>query len=348
MSLPKWKYLHGEPVQQGIIKALESDFCVTEELGYEPDGKGEHLFLLIEKRGLNTAAVAKMIAIWANVPVRDVSYAGLKDRYGITQQTFSVQLPGVSSPELLTLETEQLKVISAIRNSKKLRRGALKGNKFSLVIRELKSDQPLVKRLTDVASEGVPNYFGEQRFGHDGKNIDAAIELFGGKKVKNRDKRSIYLSAARSLIFNQVVSERIARGLHLSPMLGDAFILNGSKAGFTPDLIDEEIINRFATQDIVLSGPMAGKGNKVHSEALAFESAVIEPYEVIMKGLIQHGLKHERRALLLVPTNMEWYFNDDGLNISFSLPAGSYATSVMREIADINDASSYTFIRDSE
>lgn len=348
MSIPQWQYLHGEPVQQGRIKAYESDFCVTEELGYGPDGQGEHLFLLIEKRGLNTAAVAKMIAIWANVAVRDVSYAGLKDRHGITRQTFSVQLSGVSSPQLALLETEQLRVISAQRNSKKLRRGALKANQFKLVIRGLEKDEHINKRLIDIAKLGVPNYFGEQRFGHNGQNIDAAKELFAGKKVKNRDKRSIYLSAARSLVFNDVVSARIEQSLHLKPIPGDAFILNGSKAGFTPESIDEEIVNRFATHDIVLSGPMIGKGEKVHSDALAFESSIVEQHQSLLSGLTKHGLKHERRALLLMPTDMEWHFDDAGLNISFTLPAGSYATSVMREIAKISDVSSYTFKRDNE
>jgi len=342
MSLPQWQYLHGQPAQSGIIKSQESDFCVEENLGYDTDGQGEHLFLVIEKRGLNTAMVAKMIAIWSNVAVRDVSYAGLKDRYGIATQTFSVQLPGKESPAVALLETDQLTVISATRNSKKLRRGALKGNKFTLLIRGLNEDQAIVERLTHIAKQGVPNYFGPQRFGHDGQNIAAAIELFGGQKVKNRDKRSIYLSAARSLVFNDVVSARIAQDLHLAPLEGDAFILNGSKAGFTPEQLDDEILSRFAAQDIILSGPMAGKGTKIHSDALAFESNVTLTHQVLIDGLVKHGLKHERRALLLVPRDMDWRFNQDGLALSFSLPAGSYATSVMREISNITDASSYS------
>jgi len=341
VALPHWQYLHGEPQQHGIIKAQESDFCVTEELGYETDGQGEHLFIVVEKRGLNTVAVAKMIAIWANVLVRDVSYAGLKDRYGITRQTFSVQLPGKESAALTLLETDQLKVLSATRNSKKLRRGALKGNRFNLLIRDVENDDAIESRLRQIASQGVPNYFGLQRFGHDGQNIDCAIELFGGKKVKNRDKRSIYLSAARSLVFNQVVSARIAKGLHLAPINGDAFMLSGSKAGFTPETVDDEILSRFAAQDIILSAPMVGKGSKVHDLAAAFEAEITEPYQGLVDGLIKHGLKHERRGLLLLPTNMCWCFNEHGLQLSFSLPAGSYATSVMREIANISDASRY-------
>jgi len=338
MALPQWHYLHGQPLQQGIIKSQEQDFCVVEELGYDTDGEGEHLFLLIEKRGLNTTAVAKMIAIWANVGVRDVSYAGLKDRYGLTTQTFSVQLPGKESPATALLETDQLTVLSAKRNSKKLRRGALKGNRFTLLIRGLTDDHALVNRLETIAKEGVPNYFGEQRFGHDGNNIDAALSMFSGIKVKNRDLRSIYLSAARSLVFNDVVSERISQGLHLAPLSGDAFMLSGSKAGFTPPTIDDEILARFEQQDIVLSAPLVGKGTKVHADAQVFEEQITNRHQVLIEGLIKHGLKNERRGLLLHPINMEWQFVEQGLTLSFSLPAGSYATSVMREIAIISDA----------
>lgn len=345
-SLVQWHYLNNQPVQAGTIKSQLTDFCVSENLGYCADGEGEHLFLLIEKRGLNTAFVAKQIAIWANVPQRDVSYAGLKDKYGVTKQTFSVQLPGRDAPALSLLDSPQLSVISSKRNSKKLRRGALKGNHFDLLIRGLTEDVALNSRLKNIAKKGVPNYFGLQRFGHDGQNIDAAHQLFNGKKVKNRDKRSMYLSAARSLIFNDVVSARIEQGLHLSPMLGDAFVLNGSKASFTPEAIDQEILARFEIQDIVLSAPMVGKGNKVHSDALNFESQVIASHQELANGLNKHGLSHERRALLVLPTDMQWNFEPQGLRLSFGLPAGSYATSVMREIALITDASSSVSVRE--
>jgi len=339
VSLPQWQYLHGEPTCRGIIKTEPEDFLVCEELGYEPDGEGEHLFITIEKRGLNTTAVVKMIGIWANVPVRDVSFAGLKDRHGVTRQTFSVQLPGQQSPALNLLETDQLTVLNAQRNSKKLRRGALKGNQFKLLVRGLEASPQLEQRLSDIEKSGVPNYFGLQRFGHHGNNIAAALEMFGGTKVKNRDKRSIYLSAARSLLFNDVVSERISQSKHLAPLAGDAFMLNGSKAGFTPEVIDQQILSRFDEQDIVLSAPLFGKGDKNHDVALAFESEILSKQPQLCAGLIAHGLKHERRALLLLPSHMSWQFNESGLMLSFSLPAGCYATSVMRELAIITDAS---------
>jgi len=339
-SLPHWHYLYGEPIQQGILRTTHSDFKVFENLGYEADGQGEHLFLNIEKDGLNTAYVAKLIARWAGVTTREVSYAGKKDRHAITQQHFSVQLPGRESPDISLLESEQLKVLSANRNSKKLKTGALKGNRFELIIRGLSLDSTMETRLEQIKKAGVPNYFGSQRFGFDGDNLIKAQALFNGEKVKNRDLRSMYLSAARSFIFNNVVSERFKNTLDKTLLKGDAFMLYGSKASFAPNDIDETIIERFNQRDIILSAPLWGTGkNSVSDEALAFENNIVEQSIELADGLVACGLKHERRALMLYPENMSWEAIDDGIKLNFSLPVGCYATSVLRELAIISDAS---------
>lgn len=340
MTLPSWQYLHGKPSAHGKIKTVNSDFKVFENLGYEADGEGEHLFIEVEKEGLNSAYVAKLIARWANVPTRDVSYAGKKDRHAITKQHFSVQLPGKESPAIALLETEQLRVLSTKRNSKKLRTGALKGNRFELIIRDLVLDKSLSERLEDIKQFGTPNYFGEQRFGFNGENIDRARELFAGTKVKNRDLRGIYLSSARSFLFNNVVSERIMRQLHKQPMVGDAFMLSGSKASFANEILTSEILQRFIDKDIQLSAPMWGKGrNPVTADALTFEQPIVDSDVDIANGLIAFGLKQERRAMFVYPTDMQWQAVDGGLSLSFSLPTGSYATSILRELALITDAS---------
>ena len=339
-GLPYWHYLYGEPTQHGILRTTSNDFKVFEHLGYEADGQGEHLFLHIEKEGLNTAYVAKLIARWAGVTTRDVSYAGKKDRHAITQQHFSVQLPGRESPDIALLESEQLKVLDAKRNSKKLKTGALKGNRFELVIRGLTLDPEMETRLKIIKETGVPNYFGSQRFGFDGDNLVKAQALFDGEKVKNRDLRSMYLSAARSLIFNNVVSERLKNNLDSTLLTGDAFMLYGSKASFSPDSIDDTIIERFNKRDIILSAPLWGTGkNSVSDDALTFENNIVEQSNELANGLVACGLKHERRALMLYPENMTWETFDDGIKLSLSLPVGCYATSVLRELATITDAS---------
>lgn len=343
MALPDWHYMYGEPVQHGVLRTTHSDFKVFENLGYEADGQGEHLFLNIEKDGLNTAYVAKLIARWAGVTTRDVSYAGKKDRHAITQQHFSVQLPGRESPDIALLESQQLKVLSAKRNSKKLKTGALKGNRFELIIRGLSLDSIMESRLNQIKETGVPNYFGSQRFGFNGDNLTKAQALFDGEKVKNRDLRSMYLSAARSLIFNNVVSERLNAKLDKTLLKGDVFMLYGSKASFAPDNIDDTIVERFNQRDIMLSAPLWGAGNnKVSDEAFAFEHNIVKQSVELAQGLATFGLKHERRALMLFPEHMEWEAVDGGIKLNLSLPVGCYATSVLRELAMIKDASQQT------
>ncbi|MCG7530913.1 tRNA pseudouridine(13) synthase TruD [Psychrobium sp. MM17-31] len=340
MTLPNWRHLHAEPTALGRIKTYNSDFIVIENLGYGPEGSGEHLWLDIEKDGLTTAFAAKLIARWAGVTQREIGYAGKKDRYGVTRQSITVHLPGKDAPNIDALVTPQLRVLNTSRHNKKIKTGALKGNTFELVVRDLQLDDDLEKRLTAIKNSGVPNYFGQQRFGRDGENIERAQSLFTGNKVKNKDVRGMLLSSARSLIFNDVVSARIASGLHTKPIDGDVFMLGGSKASFKPEQNDDVIIKRFNDGDIELSAPMWGKGlNKATDQALELEQQVVDKYELFASGLAQYGLKQERRALLVKLKDMSWQVIDDGLKLNFSLPSGSYATSVLRELAIISDAS---------
>lgn len=340
MALPQWQYLYGKPDLVATIRHSASDFRVSENLGYEFDGQGEHLMLHIEKTNLNTTAVVRELAHWANVSNKVIGYAGLKDRHAITRQYFSVQLPGQQSPDPSLLESAQLRVLSSMRNSKKLRRGALKGNRFKLVLRGIGLDPQLLDRLHNISQHGVPNYFGQQRFGFDGYNITAAQQMFAGGKVKNRDKRSIYLSAARSLIFNDIVSQRITNAQHQQLLSGDTLMLAGSKASFTPAAIDETIAQRFSERDVILSAPMWGKGElSSHSDARDFESKVAQMHHELSSGLARAGLKQERRALMLYPANMQWRELDNAIELEFELPAGSYATSVLRELCQVVDGS---------
>ncbi|NRA83163.1 MAG: tRNA pseudouridine(13) synthase TruD [Gammaproteobacteria bacterium] len=339
MALPQWQYLYSKPQVTATIRTNPADFYVDENLGYDFDGQGEHLMLHIEKTNLNTSAIVRELAHWANVSNKVIGYAGLKDRNAITRQYFSIQLPGKESPDLSLLESDQLKVISSARNSKKLRRGALKGNRFKIILRGLSLTNELTERLQQIASDGVPNYFGQQRFGFDGFNLDAAKEMFGGRKIKNRDKRSIYLSAARSLIFNNIVAARI-RDKQLLPLLGDTLMLAGSKASFTPTEVDQEINQRFKERDVILSAPMWGKGKLSSFEtAEQLELEVAGTESELTSGLEAAGLKQERRALMLYPKGMQWRELDDAIEVEFELPAGSYATSVLRELCQVIDGS---------
>ena len=208
-------YLYGKPEVTGDLRTVEADFKVFELLPFEPTGEGEHFTLKVRKTGANTVYVAKELARFFNVKPQAVTYAGLKDRFAVTEQTFSVHLPGKDVPDLTNLAIEGVEVLSTARHNKKLKTGALIGNRFELTLRNVSNIDELAKRFEQIKA-GVPNYFGEQRFGIDGGNIDKAKQMFAGKRIKDKKKRSIYLSAARSLLFNQVLAKRIELDKFLS------------------------------------------------------------------------------------------------------------------------------------
>ena len=202
--LPDWSRAHGRPVLRGKIRQSASDFAVTEVLGFEPDGNGEHDYLWIEKQDTNTVWLARQLADFAGIAARDVGYAGMKDRHAITQQWFSVRRPGGTPANWSALQVEGAEVLQVTRNSRKLRRGAHSGNQFRIVVRsaeELRSEM-IEQRIKNIIEHGVPDYFGEQRFGRDGNNLQLAEALFAGKRL-NRDKRSIALSSARAWLLSR-------------------------------------------------------------------------------------------------------------------------------------------------
>ncbi|HET6434509.1 MAG TPA: tRNA pseudouridine(13) synthase TruD, partial [Xanthomonadaceae bacterium] len=204
METPLLPRAHGEPVLRAVVRSTPEDFRVEELDGFAASGSGEHLLLTIEKRGMNTVFAAQRIARWAGVPEAAIGYAGLKDRHAVTTQRFSVHLPGRDPPPLEALEGEGLRVLDATRHARKLPRGALAGNRFGLLLREVEGEPAAIDaRLRAIGARGVPNYFGEQRFGHGAGNVGKALAMFGGRRVR-RDQRAILLSAARSELFNRV------------------------------------------------------------------------------------------------------------------------------------------------
>lgn len=325
-------YALGKPEATGIIRAIPEDFQVDEVLGFELTGEGEHVCLHIRKRNSNTAFVAKQIARLAGVKNMDVSYAGMKDRNAVTTQWFSVYLSNKAEPDWQQLNSDEAQVLEVKRHNRKLRRGALKGNRFIIKVTELCADKTLLeKRLQTIQKAGVPNYFGDQRFGRD--NLEKASAMFNGTvKVKNREKRSIYLSAARSAIFNAALSKRVELGNWNQPLAGDTMMLNGSRSVFSIAEVDEVIQQRVDAGDIHPTGPLWGRGKLDSSAAVdAFEHEIAERFRDWCQGLERAGLKQERRALRLLVTEFDWKLEQDSLTLNFFLPSGCYATTVIRE-----------------
>lgn len=329
----------GQPVLAARIRSAPEDFRVDEVLGFEPSGSGEHLFVEVEKRGANTAWVAKQLARWAGIAPMGVGYAGLKDRHAVTRQWFSLRLPKRVAPEQ-PFEDAEAQLLQQVWHGRKLPRGALRGNRFTVVLRELVGDRAAIgQRLADIAAHGVPNYFGAQRFGREGGNIEAARAMFGGRRV-DREQRSLLLSSARSAVFNAVLGERVRRGDWARPIEGEVCMLDGSHSVFGPEPVDAALLERAARLDVHPTGPLWGAGElRCVAEARALELAVAGGFEELCRGLEQAELRQERRALRLPVRELDWAFEADGaLRLTFFLPAGAFATSVLEALGDCEDA----------
>lgn len=330
----------GAPVLTASIRAAPEDFLVEELDGFEASGSGEHLLLTVEKRGMNTAFAAERIAGWAGVSISAIGYAGLKDRHALTRQRFSVHLPGRDAPDFERLQSsdpaQALRVLAHARHARKLPRGALAGNRFVLTLRDVQGDRGQIEtRLAAIAGGGVPNYFGEQRFGRDGGNLAAALAMFAGRRVR-RDQRTHLLSAARSELFNRVLAVRVRDGSWNRGLEGEVWILDGSRSVFGPEPWSETLAQRLQAFDIHPSAPLWGTGTpRSAAAALALEMAALEGDEavVLRQGLEAAGLRQERRATRLRPAAMTWAWSgDDVLRLGFELPAGAYATAMLAEL----------------
>ena len=335
MTLPR---ALGEAALTANFRSAVEDFNVEELPAFEPSGQGEHLLLTIEKRGMNTAFAAERIAQWAGIPEMGVGYAGMKDRHAVTRQRFSVHLPKKVAPDLATLVSDDLTVIEQHWHLRKLPRGALAGNRFGIFLREVQGDRAAIEtRLAEIASGGIPNYFGEQRFGRDGSNMDAARRMFAGARV-GREQRGILLSAARSEIFNAVLSARIADGRWYDGLDGEVWMLDGTHSVFGPEAMTVELQARAQSLDIHPTGPLWGRGELRSSGAVReIEAAVAAAHADLCEGLEMAGLSQERRALRVRVGDLQWQWPaSDVLRLDFSLPPGAYATSVLAELGDVS------------
>lgn len=335
MSSSELPYAYGTPPLIGQLRSTPDDFVVEEILGYDAEGQGEHALLWVEKRGANTDWVARELARFAGVAPVAIGYAGLKDRHAMTRQTFSVQLAGKPDPDWSTFPHAEVKVLAATRHSRKLKRGALRGNRFVLVLRAVQGDHEAAERvLEQIAARGVPNYFGEQRFGREGGNVAHARAMFAGRRVE-RDKRSFLLSAARSHIFNGVLAARVEQAAWDTPLSGEIWSLAGSRSWFGPEPFDATLAERLARADIHPSGPLWGQGEPpTTGPAAALEHDIAATNADLAEGLVAARMDQERRALRLIPKDLRWrWLAEDALELAFELPAGAYATVVVRELA---------------
>lgn len=326
----------GGPPLRGVLRAAAEDFRVVEDLGFDPSGEGEHVLLNVEKTGANTDWVAAGLAEFAGVERRAVGFCGLKDRHAVTRQAFSIQLPARADPDWSALQLEGVRILSSARHHRKLRRGSHRGNHFVIRLRSVAGDQALAgQRMREIATHGVPNYFGEQRFGRDGSNLAQARQLFAGRRL-GRVQRGFALSAARAWLFNAVLDRRVGQGSWNTALPGDVWMLDGSQSVFGPEPLDDILLQRVATGDIHPTGPLWGAGAlRSADQVRALEQQVVDANADLCRGLERLDLQQERRALRLPVADFafEW-LAADALELRFSLPSGAFATAVLQELCD--------------
>ena len=332
LNLP---HAHGPSAASGRLRAVPEDFQVREEIDFTLDGAGEHVWLWVRKRGANTDWVARRLAQRAGVAPSAVSYAGLKDRHAVTEQWFSVHLPGRAEPDWTADPDLDFTVLNAVRHSRKLRRGAARGNAFRIVARELDGDPAaLTERFQHLVEAGVPNYFGEQRFGREGGNRERAEALLSGReRARDRHQRGLYLSAARAGLFNAVLARRVEMGTWNVALPGEALMLAGSHSHFAVEDVDETLRQRVAAFDLHPTGPLWGAGElRSRGPVRELEEEVAATFPSFRDGLVAAGLTQERRALRLTVRDAILEFPEPGVAVvTFTLPAGAYATVVLRE-----------------
>lgn len=333
-------YAYGAPALRGVLRQQPGYFYVEEQLGFEPAGEGEHVFLFVEKTGLNTQFLAEKIAAFAQVSSRLVSYSGMKDRHAVTRQWFSVHVPGKQTFDWQQLNSEQITVLAAQRHVKKLKRGTHRSNFFRICIDDIEGDsQQLQQRAEKIRLQGFPNYFGEQRFGHAGNNIVKAQRWFAGEYKPKKHQRGIYLSAVRSWLFNQVLAQRIRANNWQTLSRGELLMLEGSHSVF-PQSDDSDLTQRLSIGDIHLTGPLYGKASKlcVSDDVADLEQPILDRFPDLLDGLERHGLTAERRALRTIAQNFQCKLEGQQLFLEFALPKGCFATALVRELVDYKTA----------
>lgn len=324
------------PPGGGLFKATPEDFLVEELPAYEPSGERdcEHLFLWIEKRGHSTQDVAKALARHCGFRDKDISWAGLKDRHAVTRQYLCAPARYVE-PKLESFSMPGVTVLRAARHRNKLKSGHLHGNRFELKVREVKDTGAALAALEQLVKLGVPNYFGEQRFGFGGDNAEKGKQiLLAGGRHRDRFERKLFLSAYQSELFNRVLAARITGGTYGTVLAGDVLkkVPTGGEFICAEPAVDQLRFDRF---EVSTTGPIFGpEMRRPEGEVDALESKVLSD-EGIERSLFEKGgdeTSGVRRPLRVPVTLEDARAEGDVLHLRFTLPAGSYATVLLREL----------------
>lgn len=320
----------------GRIKTEPEDFEVEEIPAYQPSGEGEFLYLWMEKRATGAEFFVRQIARRLDIPGTEVGTAGLKDRHAVTRQMVSV--PASVEPRLSHLDGDGIRLLSVGRHSNKLKPGHLRGNKFRILVRQPDPEAAarlpaLVERLRQ---NGLPNFYGSQRFGRDGETYQLGMALLRNESRGRVSPflRRLALSAVQSALFNHHVAARMAGGLFRRVLAGDVM----AKWPFGGMFVAREVEceqGRFDAREIIHTGPMFGKKMFASDgEAAAREQATLQAAGLTAAAFHGFGklLSGTRRYTLVYVDDLTAEPDPDGVRLAFTLPSGSYATVLLREL----------------
>jgi tRNA pseudouridine13 synthase len=334
---PAWG---GGPVAAGALRTSPEDFIVDEILGFEAGGEGPHALLQVRKRGANTEWVSRELARLAGCKPFEVGFAGLKDRNAVTTQFFTVPRGKRAAGEFLGASGEGYEVIGAAAHQRKLPRGALAGNRFTITVRQVACDAAALRaRIETIARQGVPNYFGGQRFGREAGNLAdvlrSAARIVSGNagRARGRGDAGFMLSAARSVVFNAILAERVVRNTWNTLLPGDVANLDGRGSVFAVPDVDADLASRCAALDLHPTAPLPGAGASLATgEVLALEETVAARFPEALAVIGHERMNAERRAMRIRVRSVEHEYAEGVLRLRFELGAGSFATTVLREI----------------
>lgn len=333
---PAWPYAHGGPLAAGDYRATPEDFVVEECLGFAPEGEGEHLWLWLEKRDLTTLELARRLARACGVTQRDVGFSGMKDRVAVTRQWMSIHLPGREAPADLAerLGDTPVRLLAQRRHPRKLKRGVHRANRFMLRVTGVAiGHADFEARWQRLCEQGVPNYFGPQRFGPDGRNLHRACDILERGWRKRDDREGMMLSTARSYLFNELLATRLAAANWATPIDGDVLMLDGSASQFVAEQAAAELGARAARLDLHPTGVLWGQGRSAAlAAAAAYERRLGERHGALCAGLERAGVRLARRALRVRLSAASLAYQRGGVQLSFELPRGAFATAVLREL----------------
>ncbi|WP_420550705.1 tRNA pseudouridine(13) synthase TruD [Litorivicinus lipolyticus] len=311
----------GDALGSAGYKSCADDFEVTESLGFEPSGRGEHLYFFVEKRDANSHEVAVELAEACHVNRRSVGYAGRKDKFALTRQWFSVHRPGIDRPRLV--ERHHWRVLQVTRHAKQLRRGVLAGNHFNVLLRDVVADPAAIRaRYDQIVTHGVPNYFGSQRFG--ANNLERAQAGIDDEMA---------LSAARAALFNRMLSQRVGAGTWLQPVVGEPCLRPRSN-GWLMDADRDHIEAGLADPCLPLFGPTPGlEADRQAAWIAEFSRAGSD----VIRLLQAHSWTPFRRRSRLRPLDPSLEITPEGIRIRATLGPGAFMTALLDALFDLED-----------